>query len=234
MAQTIDSLQAMLDLSSSKYFRASRGQWIFRGHSNRTYRLVPSVGRAEHTSVNRNIFEESLFTIFCREAQGYMASLPSSEWERLALAQHHGLPTRLLDWTYNPLVALYFCVEANESADGEVFALRAPTQAPKDVREGSPFSIAKPVKYFPTIVTQRIRAQEGLFVACSQLDAALDESLRADWHLDRLIVPAKAKKTILYSLFRVGIHASALFPDIDGLAARLKWQHAVRSPFGEP
>jgi hypothetical protein len=46
-----------------------------------------------------------------------------------------------------------------------------------------------------------------------------------------MMVPAKAKEAIRYSLFRVGIHASSLFPDIDGLAARLKWQHAVLSPF---
>jgi FRG domain len=231
---TIDSLQVMLNLASTKYFAAARGQWIFRGHSNSAYQLLSLVGRAEHTSVNRVKFEESLFSIFRREAQGYLASLPDSDWEWPALAQHHGLPTRLLDWTYNPLVALYFCVEANSAIDGEIFALRAPTQAAKEIRDGSPFNISKPVKYFPSIVTQRIRAQEGLFVACSDLDQPLNDCLRNDWQLDRLIVPALAKHSIRYALFRVGVHASALFPDIDGLAARLKWQHAVKSPFGAP
>jgi hypothetical protein len=227
----IETLQSMLDLAATKFFTAARGQWVFRGHSNKEYRLIPSVGRMPHTSGSRQKYEESLFNIFRREAQGYLSALPSTEWEWLSFAQHHGLPTRLLDWTYNPLVALYFAVEANNHLDGEVFALRARTQAPMEVRSGSPFKITKPVKYFPSIVTARIRAQEGLFVACSDLETPLDETLRKDWELDRMLVPAKAKEAIRYALFRVGTHASSLFPDVDGLAARLKWQHAVRSPF---
>ena len=231
MNRSIESLHEMLELAGATYFAEPRGQWIFRGHSNAAFELIPSVGRGECTS-NRQKHENSLFTIFQREAQGYLTSLPSSEWEQLALAQHHGLPTRLLDWTYSPLVALYFTVAADETTDGIVFALRAPKQAPKEVRNGSPFVISQPVKYFPSIVSQRIRAQEGLFVVCSELESALDKSLRKDWRLEKLMVPAGSKKAIRYALFRVGIHASSLFPDVDGLAARLKWQHAVRSPFG--
>jgi hypothetical protein len=227
----IETLQDLLHLAAKKYFTAARGQWVFRGHSSKQYRLVSSVGRAPHTSRNRQKYEESIFQIFRREAQGYLGALPTNEWEWLSLAQHHGLPTRLLDWTYNPLVALYFAVEANGDSDGEVFALRARRQAPEEVRGGSPFEIEQPVKYFPSIVTPRIRAQEGLFIACSDLDAALDETLRDDWELDRLLVPASAKESLRYALFRIGVHPSSLFPDVDGLAARLRWQHAVLSPF---
>ena len=227
----IETLQNLLDLAATKYFAAARGQWVFRGHSNKEYRLIPSVGRTPHTSKSRRKYEESLFNIFRREAQGYLSVLPSTEWEWLSFAQHHGLPTRLLDWTYNPLVALYFAVESSAHVDGELFALRARTQAPLNVRSGSPFEIAKPVKYFPSIVTPRIRAQEGLFVACSELESPLDETLREDRELDRVLVPAQRKEAILYALFRLGTHASSLFPDVQGLAARLKWQHAVQSPF---
>ena len=227
----IETLQDMLDLTATKHFAAARGQWVFRGHSNAEHRLIPSIGRTPHTSASCEKFEDSLFDIFRREAKGYLTALPSTEWEWLSFAQHHGLPTRLLDWTYNPLVALYFSVEANPHLDGQVFALRAPTQASVEVRTGSPFKITQPVKYFPAIVSPRIRAQEGLFVACSKLESPLDEALRTDWTLDRMVVPAKAKERIRYALFRVGTHASSLFPDVEGLAARLKWQHGVRSPY---
>jgi FRG domain len=227
----IESLQHLLDLAAAKYFTAARGQWVFRGHSNAEFRLIPSVGRTSHTSICRRKYEESLFNIFRREAQGYLSVLPSTEWEWLSFGQHHGLPTRLLDWTYNPLVALYFVVESNVDVDGELFALRARTQASLNVRSGSPFEISKPVKYFPSIVTPRIRAQEGLFVACSELESPLDETLREDWELDRVLVPAQKKEAIRYALFRLGTHASSLFPDVEGLATRLKWQHAAQSPF---
>lgn len=232
MGNTINSLQGLLELASNKYFTAARGQWIFRGHANREYQLTPSIGRAAHTSRSREKFEESIFSIFRREAQGYLESLPDNDWEWLALAQHHGLPTRLLDWTYNPLVAMYFVVQSAAKLDGEFFALCVPRQAPKEVREGSPFALSSPVKYFPTIVSPRIRAQEGLFIACSDLAKPLDADIRHDWELERHIVPAADKDSIRYALFRVGVHASSLFPDIDGLAARLKWQHSVKSPFG--
>jgi FRG domain len=227
----IASLQTVLDHSIEKYFSAARGQWVFRGHSDEKYKLMPSIGRTPHTSITAQKYEESIFSIFKREARGYQIELPTNEWEWLAFAQHHGLPTRLLDWSYNPMVALYFAVEQDCDNDGALFALRAPTQAPLAIRNRSPFEIVSPVKYFPSIVSPRIRSQEGLFVACSDLNAPLDESLRVDWELDRIIIPAKSKEQLRYSLFRIGVHASSMFPDIDGLARRLKWQHAVKSPF---
>jgi hypothetical protein len=82
-------------------------------------------------------------------------------------------------------------------------------------------------------VTPRIRAQEGLFVACAELEVPLDQALRSDWRIECLRVPASRKAHLRYELFRVGVHASSLFPDIDGLTARIRWQHGISSPFEE-
>jgi hypothetical protein len=220
-----------MDKAVGKYFALPRGQWIFRGHSKSSFELTPSIARSDHKSKSTRKFEESIFSIFQREAKGYLENLPSNEWEWLAFAQHHGLPTRMQDWSYNPLVALYFAVEQHHQDEGEFFALHAPTQASLDVRSGSPFNLKTPVKFFPSIVSPRIRAQEGLFVAFSDLDSRLDEVLRSDWCLDRIKIPAESKKEIHYALFRMGVHASSLFPDVDGLAKRLKWQHSINTPF---
>lgn len=230
----IESLPQLLTHASNRYFKEPRGRWVFRGHSKSSYELIPSVGRGMHTSRDRLKYEESLFDIFRREARAYLNPAPSTEWEWLSLAQHHGLPTRLLDWTHNLLVAVYFGVEADSTVDGEFFALRTITQASERIREGSPFSIQRPVKFYPNVVTARIRAQEGLFIVCSELETPLDQGLRDDWEIERLRIPARAKESLQYELFRLGVHASSLFPDVEGLAARLKWQHAVSPPDAAP
>lgn len=228
--QSIASVQEFLAIATAHYFQAQRSRWVFRGHSNVAYALVPSVGRGEHKSKSRAKYERSLFDMFCREARGHLTELPNNDWEWLALAQHHGLPTRLLDWTSNPLAALYFAVSADAANDGALFALFAKTKASESVLSVSPFKIERAVKYFPHIVSPRIRAQEGVFIACADVELPLDKALREDWVVERYVIPARAKEGLLYELFRLGVHASALFPGIDGLAARLKWQHSVVPP----
>lgn len=230
--QTVGSVQDFLVVARQRYFAEPRGRWVFRGHADIAYLLLPSVGRGTHASRSREKYERSLFDIFCREARNQIGVSPADAWEWLSLAQHHGLPTRLLDWTHNPIVALYFAVSAAADLDGALFALHAHTKASERVRDNSPFSITKPVKFYPKFVTPRLRAQEGLFVACSDVERPLGEALRAGWSIDTLLVPSSRKHALRYELFRLGIHASSLFPDIDGLAARLKWQHAV-TPLNE-
>jgi len=225
--ETIGSVQDLLDRAYTQFFTMERGQWVFRGHSSVDFKLVPSVGRSSHTSANRAKYEKSLFDIFCREAKGYLTAPPEDEWEWLSIAQHHGLPTRLLDWTHNALVALYFAVEENTACDAALFALHAPRKVGQDVRDGSPFAIDKPAKFYPNIVTSRIRAQEGLFVVCAETEVPLDRSLREGWRILSYVIPASRKERLRYELFRLGVHGSSLFPDIDGLAKRIRWQHSV-------
>jgi hypothetical protein len=226
---SIDSITELVKLASGKYFTEPRGRWVFRGHSSAKFELIPSVGRAKHTAKSRERYEQGLFEIFKREAKAYSDRLPTNDWEWLSLAQHHGLPTRMLDWSYNPLVALYFAVTADDDSNGKLFALRA-------VRgdyalPSSPFQIEKPVKLFPNLVTPRIRAQEGVFVVCHNVESPLDQALPSRWTVEDHLVTASRKHELRYELFRLGIHASSLFPDLDGLSARLKWQHGV-SPLG--
>ena len=223
----ISSVQDLISLASSQYLAEPRGRWIFRGHSKESYELIPSVGRAKRTAKSCETYERSIFDTFRREAKAYTDAAPTNDWEWLSLAQHHGLPTRMLDWTYNPLVALYFAVEANEDFNGKLFALRAPKSVSESERASSPFEIDRAVKFFPHIITQRIRVQEGVFVVCNKLESPLDQSLPNGWRVEQHLIPAAKKRDLRYELFRLGVHASSLFPDLDGLAARLKWQKGV-------
>jgi len=223
----IDSVHAFLSIASQRYFTEARGRWVFRGHSDARFDLKPSVGRGGHTAKDCAAYEKSLFDMFVREGASYLSPLPVDEWEWLSVAQHHGLPTRFLDWTYNPLVALFFAVAADVDADGELFALNTVAKASQRTREKSPFDITRPAKYYPNIVSPRIRAQEGLFIACAEPEKPLDGPLRDGWSIERYEIPKAGKASLRYELFRLGVHASSLFPGVDGLAERLKWQHRV-------
>ena len=82
----------------------------FRGHRSSAYRLWPSGLRVDSYRNNQEI----MLKRFMQDAQNFLIEAPTNSWEWLFLAQHHGVPTRLLDWSENALVALYFACERDE------------------------------------------------------------------------------------------------------------------------
>jgi type I restriction enzyme M protein len=96
----------------------------FRGVSNKDYRLVPAVGREKEIKQNSLInIESGMLKQFKLRAIPFLNYHPKNDWEWLMLGQHHGMPTRLLDWTANPLVALYFACLGDTKIDGAVYSL---------------------------------------------------------------------------------------------------------------
>lgn len=87
---------------------------VYRGQSDKSWKTIPSIFRSEHTIKKERIYLREFIRLFPEETNDI------SFFEILTKAQHYGLPTRLLDYTFNPLVALYFACNSNEEKDGVV------------------------------------------------------------------------------------------------------------------
>ena len=94
--------------------RHMQSRWVFRGQSSEAWDLKPSAGRSERYDP---LFEERVFRVFKKDARQYMHPPDTDDWDWLALGQHFGLPTRLLDWSMNPLVACFFALLDEQYAD---------------------------------------------------------------------------------------------------------------------
>lgn len=101
--------------TDKKRLESEREEWFENG--------VPKYFKCELQE-----YEKTIFDSFKRQALHYLASRPKNQWKWLAVAQHNVLPTRLLDWTKNPLVAAYFAVAGNQriAAQQSVFTVHHP------------------------------------------------------------------------------------------------------------
>src|SRR6476659_9732838 len=93
-----------------------RDSGVYRGDADARWPLMTSLdklGGPERPHSKADL-EEHILRNFIRYSSPHLAHPPENEWEVLVIAQHHGLPTRLLDWTYSPLVAAHFATLTSE------------------------------------------------------------------------------------------------------------------------
>jgi len=238
--------------------RRFRSPYAFRGLDCCTHDLSTRLKRLAGARVDAAPLEQSLLRNFRKYAHARAANGVDSLWHWLALAQHHGLPTRLIDWTYSPFVALHFAtaLPSTYGHDGIVWCVnfvQAHQLLPKDLRrllerEHSDALTVEMLDQFeslsafdslvhepfvafiePPSLDDRILNQFALFSIVSSPAMGLDDWLAR--HPDlvrRVVIPAELKWEIRDKLDQANINERTLFPGLDGLSRWLERYYLPR------
>ena len=216
-------------------FRGQPQQWSLLPKLFR-YGPVKEVGRLG----GFKSLEARVLNLFKSRADPFLSVVPKSEFDWIVLAQHHGCPTRSLDWTGNPLVALFFASETGDKADGILWSITSFEFFPHDTADEVLNSFpGKAFAYTPKHVTARITAQAAGFTIHSldengqpipfQSGADLQSPIYRPFapnvpagFVAHAIVPGACKKTIRNQLHQLSIHREALFPGLDGISDHIK------------
>lgn len=195
---------------------------IYRGVANKDDPLLSGIGKVhlrKKLSLERT--GKRIFRRFKERALPHLGIKPENDWDWLSIAQHHGLPTRLLDWTRNPLVALYFAVEREGTCDSAIYVLQGyEVLSPR--KHPDPFKYPEVGKFVPNWITPRISAQLGVFT----IHPEPEKEFLSD-SLDKLIIPSKIRGKLKKIVDTYGINQATLFPGLDGLAKYIAWQQTA-------
>lgn len=232
--------------------RRHRDTGVYHGATAPDQPLLTSLDRLggtdpPHTKAH---LEAHILRNFVRYSRPFLSAEPTNEWEFLVIAQHYGAPTRLLDWSYSPLVAAHFATRDPSAPGPRVIwrldwqKLHATYQLPplalliEDLHglfgRGEPFT---PWRLFngevptfacmiePPSLDVRVSAQGAVFTLCSNATRSFDGFLAEQGlsgTLTRFVIPTESVATLRDQLDLVGIDDRRLFPGLNGVAAALR------------
>ncbi|MCR9421887.1 FRG domain-containing protein [Vibrio sp. RM-69-4] len=206
----------------------------YRGHADVNWKLIPSLARTQASSIDVwncsqwADLEVEILRAFEKHGCSIIETPPRNQLEWLIHAQHHGLPTRLLDWSSNPLKALFFAVEnpALDHLDGVVFGASVVTNFVMDkyveINQHN-----KIIGFHSSSLNKRVAAQEGCFTLTPIPDGwgkfvEVEENNLSVDYLRKYEIPKEHKPVLRKQLKTLGITHQFLFPDFDGLAMSIK------------
>jgi hypothetical protein len=264
---TIDSWGALLGaLDAIVQFMPN---CVYRGQGDYDWRLVPSINRyvSNSSAAVAARVEEISIRKFMAEAHAHLppTSLPRDPYgldvfdnyvQWLALMQHHGAPTRLLDWSYSPYVALYFAVTSEPAHDAALWyfdgdanwmaiaaRLQVPTDATFDYQVLPAARLTRPEDAEPFLFSAIMKmrsareiAQQGAFTFCDHLLADHQEALvrQLPQRCGKIRIPAALKHEFWARLRKMNITPSALFPGVDGVCLAIREELARLAPTPSP
>lgn len=217
----------------------------FRGHASSGWDLSASVFRTPARTAN----EVVLLKRFIQEARRHLSEVPLKQWDWIFLAQHHQVPTRLLDWSENPLVGLYFASldhldipgDPRSARDGRLWILHptvmnaeqgfsfGPGDLPmfeldSELDEYSPYTgsphAKPPIAALAARNFDRISAQWGTFTVCNQANP-IDKLPEVSKYLVSVDVPVAAKSHLREQLASLGLEDRTIYLDLFRLGKKL-------------
>jgi hypothetical protein len=204
---------------------------LFRGQP-KLDPLLPQIAR-DNPNINTVDLEIKMLEALRRRSPLLINREFNNDWEWLILSQHYGMKTRLLDWSSNPLVALWFaCYNPyfiNENS--YVYILIGDKSMQVDYNSGKgPFDTTKTKILRPKLNNERIVAQFGWFTAhmfsiSSKKFVKLETNADVKDKLIEIKIPAEIKADVLSKLSIMGINNRTIFPDISGLCKHLNWKY---------
>lgn len=219
-----DLISLISDLSTSLWFR---------GHADKAWALETGIARQANASLS---LEKTLRLAFENQTTFLdPASHPLGIAKCSFLMQHHGLPTRLLDWSTSSLTALYFavCDPKHDDKDACLWALD-PSQMNRRHKESFPFECdggneeifteesVRVLAIHAPYTNLRMKMQQSEFTLHTHYEP-LEKELGAELYLkQKVIVRKQIKPNLRNKLLTLGITRSALFPDLDNIAQTIK------------
>jgi hypothetical protein len=224
---------------------------LFRGHSDARWKLLCGLGRINEATFKKKDLEALLYSDFLSLA-GPLLSRQDSPWDVVFSMQHHGLPTRLLDWSTTFSVALYFALKPyflDESLRRSLdqapciwilnpFDLNLITTAAAVIPNPNLDFDESYEEYFileskrmessvvaisPSRTSRRLAAQQGFFTLHASIFTPLEDVPGA--FLKQFMIPLTALDDAISFLSLAGMNEYTLFPDLDGLARLLLQTH---------
>jgi hypothetical protein len=203
---------------------------LFRGQREKKD-LLPKIARTDPSRDTTSI-EKKMLNEFRRRAPMLLANADQlDDWDLLVHAQHFGMSTRLLDWTQNPLVALWFaCGGTGDAEPFFVYSFRPPRDSFMDSRRLrlGPFSQDSTRVLKPMLNNARIVAQEGWFTVHRYSAKALryvplNVNTKLHDHLTCFEFPGSLRKPIMQKLSRLGVNHQTVYADVYGLCRHVSW-----------
>lgn len=216
---SINSFQDLHDIIDHK-----STSYLYRGQADSDWELLPRAGRPPYDDND----DKHTLDFFKRHAAIFLKLTPTNNWEWLAIAQHYGVPTRLLDWSKNPLIAAFFAVSENIDCDAAIFRFKYENYASMENKD--PFEMKSVTVVIPSAHSDRILKQRGYFTIHPNPKVPFSKA-PAKGVIEKFIIKKEYRRKLRTEISHYGYTSFDIFYDLQSLAQAINSRFQNREDF---